>query len=611
MPQPNTSGMEPAFGDAFRSCCLYSSLDQTVASPESSPDSGFLYEQERQLAYTNSSRNDLLSLNLYRSPVKDNIELLSDLVDDEPSDSNRCERWDISALEDFTKYTKTDLWNNKELDLLGLDEHASPYQNEAEVSQTPTLAELNADDSQLVGDSWCLLRTVKEASPFSGKPDSVCRTTETFKKGNCMDSLIDSDFQSDGTVFLQKREDQQSHLRSSEPCIKAVGPRNTEVPSKPGSHDLRNQTSNSRVKVDSVSSPEDGAVRNRTGSSSWKHHKQSATTELRDKSVEKTDFNKGDGQVYTHLTAFPIWSDGQASGGRSPEAGIELKNDEHNYSLFSAEGVGLQAKEERLEPDDGSDSDQDDSENEDDEEEEDDDDEDADKDDFSDYLSDAGNEHEPSADVASETGARRLKRRYFWEYNDSHATPSKQERTLQPSEWDCYTLPSNVYQKENGIGQGRRMAKKSRRTDVDDLTPNPRKLLHIGDELKKLNKVIDDLTPVNELPMNARPRSRKEKNKLASRACRLKKKAQHEANKIKLWGLNTEHDNLLQVIVAIKRQIMKRVESSDGTEEESMTEKLDKLMKDTVGRSVAGQTSEFVNEILGNVATGEAAGGQS
>ena len=38
-----------------------------------------------------------------------------------------------------------------------------------------------------------------------------------------------------------------------------------------------------------------------------------------------------------------------------------------------------------------------------------------------------------------------------------------------------------------------------------------------------------------------RTKSRKEKNKLASRACRLKKKAQHEANKIKLSGLEDEH----------------------------------------------------------------------
>jgi len=37
---------------------------------------------------------------------------------------------------------------------------------------------------------------------------------------------------------------------------------------------------------------------------------------------------------------------------------------------------------------------------------------------------------------------------------------------------------------------------------------------------------------------------RKEKNKLASRACRLKKKAQHEANKLKLHGLQEEHREL-------------------------------------------------------------------
>ena len=41
--------------------------------------------------------------------------------------------------------------------------------------------------------------------------------------------------------------------------------------------------------------------------------------------------------------------------------------------------------------------------------------------------------------------------------------------------------------------------------------------------------------------LSHRTKSRKDKNKLASRACRLKKKAQHEANKIKLSGLEEEH----------------------------------------------------------------------
>lgn len=82
---------------------------------------------------------------------------------------------------------------------------------------------------------------------------------------------------------------------------------------------------------------------------------------------------------------------------------------------------------------------------------------------------------------------------------------------------------------------------KARKGDGNDLTPNAKKLNAIGKELDKLGRVINDMTPVSELPFNVRPKTRKEKNKLASRACRLKKKAQHEANKIKLFGLENEH----------------------------------------------------------------------
>ena len=82
---------------------------------------------------------------------------------------------------------------------------------------------------------------------------------------------------------------------------------------------------------------------------------------------------------------------------------------------------------------------------------------------------------------------------------------------------------------------------KARRGDGNDLTSNPRKLAQIGKELEQLSRVINDMTPVSEMPFGARCKSRKEKNKLASRACRLKKKAQHEANKVKCDGLLTEH----------------------------------------------------------------------
>lgn len=58
---------------------------------------------------------------------------------------------------------------------------------------------------------------------------------------------------------------------------------------------------------------------------------------------------------------------------------------------------------------------------------------------------------------------------------------------------------------------------KARKGDGNDLTPNPKKLYAIGKELDKLNRVINDMTPVSELPFNVRPHTRKEKNKLASR----------------------------------------------------------------------------------------------
>ncbi|XP_032890048.1 CREB3 regulatory factor-like isoform X2 [Amblyraja radiata] len=549
----------------------------------------------------NSSRNDLLSLSLYQSPVREKIDLLSDLMDDEPADSGHGERWDVAALDDFTRFAKADLWSTKEMDLLGLDQSASPYQNEARLSQTPTLAELNAVDSQPVSDSWCLLRTGREDSPFSGRPEVASRTMESSRKPNAMDSLAESNLQSEGVVFLQRREQQLANLKTTMPKDNEPCPVHPEAPPTSEDRVLGDRPPHPSHPSVAVPGQEEGTTGDQVGPRPWRHPEGSV--EAGSVALEECRRDKEDGRRYR--PPFPAWGE---SGEPRPDAGGEVNYDEHNYSLFSVEGLGLQPDEGRSELEDGSDTDQDGSQNEDEEG----DDYDDDKDDFSDYLSEAGNELEVCADVASDTGGRRLKRRYFWEYSDSHATPSKQERILQPSEWDSSTLPSNVYLKENGVGQGRRMGKKSRRTDVDDLTPNPRKLLYIGDELKKLNKVIEELRPVSELPLNVRPRSRKEKNKLASRACRLKKKAQHEANKIKLWGLNIEHDNLLQVIVAIKHQIMRRVEQRrGGTQEESMAGKLQALLHSTVGRSVAGHTSEFVSEVLEKVSVGEAEGNLS
>lgn len=59
--------------------------------------------------------------------------------------------------------------------------------------------------------------------------------------------------------------------------------------------------------------------------------------------------------------------------------------------------------------------------------------------------------------------------------------------------------------------------RKGRRGDVEDMNPNPRKLLEISRELNRLTKIITDLKPIHSLPMTSRNKSKKEKNKLASR----------------------------------------------------------------------------------------------
>lgn len=161
------------------------------------------------------------------------------------------------------------------------------------------------------------------------------------------------------------------------------------------------------------------------------------------------------------------------------------------------------------------------------------------------------------------------KERFFWQYNVQAKGPKGQRLVIKSQLEDPHVLNEitdpvfspncsvrgikvikvfsgvNIRtKKKNNSFFHLQHSGKARKGDGNDLTPNPRKLYSIGKELDKLGKTINDMTPVSELPFNVRPKSRKEKNKLASRACRLKKKAQHEANKIKLYGLETEHSKL-------------------------------------------------------------------
>ena len=220
-----------------------------------------------------------------------------------------------------------------------------------------------------------------------------------------------------------------------------------------------------------------------------------------------------------------------------------------------------------------------------------------------------------SEDLGSQgrTGTKKQKR-YFWQYNTQAKGPKGKRLCKSVTNYDPHVLASfedpvfdpdlnQMSYKHNG---------KARKGDGNDITPNPLKLYQIGQELKKLTRTINDLRPVNELPVNVRSRSRKEKNKLASRACRLKKKAQHEANKLKLYGLDNEHKSLMKVINALKKNFVSTIKDGEIKMAESSAlyvELYNSHVQQYLTGKVAGHTAKYVNSVLAKVSSGDSTGG--
>lgn len=705
--------MEPPFADAFQN---YSFADQALTSTEllaTSSDPDFMYELDRDITHRQSPCGDsMVGVGDGGKEMEGCVDQLMGLGECETvCSSSAFEQWD-SYWEDLTRYTRLascDIWGTKEVDFLGLDDFSSPYQDEEVIGRTPTLAQLNSEDSQPVCEalyppadltqpspqpqpsqlpchskrpmipgqgsghatarrspsstsssrpSRSLLPDFPEGSQKATRP--VPSSTETMAKTQNLLSFNQDHSQaeskpqrsgtkmaartSNGTDFVRKAEVRVSALHKSQPDMPSQMDFEKSDPPLPLSQPQDEKACTS-ASTTLVVIPVAAA----SGSASL------TSFERRAEGVGRREIPVGWSATVPQLVEASQAMEGSTSGlvsggdvvagassGLAVEGTEKSKEEEHNYSLFltrsklagrahsqveeeeeedeedddeeeaeEEEGDGLELDDE--DHDEGFGSEHELSENEEDEdEEEEDEDYEVDKDDdMSDAFSEPGCDMELMEDIkgltAGVSSRKRGKRRYFWEYSEQ-LTPSKQERMLKPSEWDRHTLPSNLYQK-NGPLHGKYMLKKSRRTDVEDLTPNPRKLLQIGTELRKLNKVISDLTPVSELPLTARPRSRKEKNKLASRACRLKKKAQYEANKVKLWGLSTEYDRLLFVINTIKEEIVARVEDS-YPRPTNMADTLDHLIQETlVASPVAGQTSDFVNKILENTGRGDPTGG--
>lgn len=223
-----------------------------------------------------------------------------------------------------------------------------------------------------------------------------------------------------------------------------------------------------------------------------------------------------------------------------------------------------------------------------------------DSDHYEDYSSgDDDSDVEDGAKGGPSSSSSKAKR-YFWQYNVQAKGPKGQRLVIKTQTEDPHVLNevTDPVFSPNCSVRGIKHSGKARKGDGNDLTPNPKKLHNIGKELDKLGRVINDMTPVSELPFNARPKTRKEKNKLASRACRLKKKAQHEANKIKLYGLETEHKRLINGINQMKQILMTKCSQVPTESTEECAQKMDGLVKSATKIKIAGNSTEFVNKIL-------------
>merc|ERR1711881_481802 len=170
-------------------------------------------------------------------------------------------------------------------------------------------------------------------------------------------------------------------------------------------------------------------------------------------------------------------------------------------------------------------------------------------------------------------GSGKTKERYFRQYNVQAKGPKGQKLALDTKIHDPHKLNDIIDPvfSDNVSVHGIKHSGKARRGDGNDLTANPAKLAKIGKELEKLGKEINMMTPVSEVPFPTRTKSRKEKNKLASRACRLKKKAQHEANKLKLHGLEDEHSELLASIAKVRDVLIAKMSRSCDSSQTELT----------------------------------------
>ncbi|OWF46302.1 uncharacterized protein LOC110455912 isoform X2 [Mizuhopecten yessoensis] len=238
----------------------------------------------------------------------------------------------------------------------------------------------------------------------------------------------------------------------------------------------------------------------------------------------------------------------------------------------------------------------------------------SDDEDWNDSDSDSDNNQDSSWSAKKKKDSSSKKDQYFWQYNIQSKGPKGTRMNFDLEPRNPHVLldfEDPVFDVEKGrklgLGKSIRHGGKARKGDGNNVEPNPKKLGTIGLQLKKINKQINAFAPLCDMPVSTRNKSKKEKNKLASRACRLKKKAQHEAYKVKLYGLELEHKQLMTVMDEIKSRVRDVLDKKE--KEGNLSSQLDGLIQKHLTVMVAGHTTDFVNNVVKKVEDGDPTGG--
>ncbi|XP_070541453.1 CREB3 regulatory factor-like isoform X2 [Ptychodera flava] len=498
---------------------------------------------------------------------------------------------DMSLNDSFNSFCdsgKDSLWGSQESDFFDIDV-SSPLQNQDDIAHGPTLAELNMEDSQPIVDSFLhpdlqkqmtnQPKVVKTQNQYSDIQTEMSTETKPFTPQNQMVKpshlSCQKDIKAQEAVSIQTEniKSQLHQVKSEDHMVD-----NT-------SNMVKSPSVDDKTELRSLLKQNDSATK--TDYSSLfvsKSHKVSLKREQPATANESSMDRKWE-EIKEYLHDEDEEENEQpANKGQS----VVRSNNGHDYmSTVYKHSSEVYSPKEEMNDDDSS--------------------MDSNDEGFGSDHEDESADDSDMDDTEVTHGSSTLEHTLTQREQENGSQPASSVWFAQPSELFKIGKDTIIFPTPHA-GVSVRMGK-SRRSDSEDLTPNPRRLLHIGNELRKLNKIISDLTPVSELPVNARQKSRKEKNKLASRACRLKKKAQHEANKVKIHGLDDEYQRLRYVLTTIRQEILRRAQYPNRHYEDTLTGRLDKLIKNDLGEMVGGHTPEFVNAVLEKTAAGSSSGG--